>query len=116
MTKGEIGGNMWKSQEKSGEQKYKISEVWETAKKVFQKNLKKVLTNERSCSIIAKHLRETSGSESLESEEIGPWKLNNDEIKRNPIRFKRVLSVLVSKRYKQWLRTSVRESKSSWND
>ena len=34
--------------------------------------LKKVLTNERSCSIIAKHLRETSGSESLESEEIGP--------------------------------------------
>lgn len=41
-------------------------------KKVFQKNLKKVLTNERSCSIIAKHLRETSGSESLESEEIGP--------------------------------------------
>ena len=42
------------------------------SKKVFQKNLKKVLTNERSCSIIAKHLRETSGSESLESEEIGP--------------------------------------------
>ena len=40
--------------------------------KVFQKNLKKVLTNERSCSIIAKHLRETSGSELLESEEIGP--------------------------------------------
>ena len=31
LTKGEIGGNMWKSQEKSGEQKYKISEVWETA-------------------------------------------------------------------------------------
>ena len=30
-----------------------------------------MLTNERSCSIIAKHLRETSGSESLESEEIG---------------------------------------------
>jgi predicted component of type VI protein secretion system len=40
--------------------------------KSFSKNLKKVLTNERSCSIIAKHLRETSGSESLESEEIGP--------------------------------------------
>ena len=44
----------------------------ENSEKVFQKNLKKVLTNERSCSIIAKHLRETSGSESLESEEIGP--------------------------------------------
>ena len=43
-----------------------------SSEKVFQKNLKKVLTNERSCSIIAKHLRETSGSESLESEEIGP--------------------------------------------
>ena len=42
------------------------------SEKVFQKNLKKVLTNERSCSIIAKHLRETSRSESLESEEIGP--------------------------------------------
>lgn len=42
------------------------------SEKVFQKNLKKVLTNERSCSIIAQHLRETSGSESLESEEIGP--------------------------------------------
>ena len=40
--------------------------------KSFSKNLKKVLTNERSCSIIAKHLRETSGSESLESGKIGP--------------------------------------------
>ena len=34
--------------------------------KKFFKKLKKVLTNEESCSIIAKHLRETSESESIE--------------------------------------------------
>ena len=62
---------MCKSQRESDEQKC-TAKVWKTSQKVFQKNLKKVLTNERSCSIIAKHLRETSGSESLESEEIGP--------------------------------------------
>ena len=56
---------MCKSQRESDEQKC-TAKVWKTSQKVF-KNLKKVLTNEESCSIIAKHLRETSESESIKS-------------------------------------------------
>ena len=48
------------------------SEGLENVLKSFLKNLKKVLTNEESCSIIAKHLRETSESESIEGVKIGP--------------------------------------------
>ena len=57
---------MCKSQRESDKQKC-TAKVWKTSQKVFLKNLKKVLTNEESCSIIAKHLRETSESESIKS-------------------------------------------------
>ncbi len=73
------------------------SEGLENDLKSFLKNLKKVLTNEESCSIIAKHLRETSESESIEGVKNRTLKIKQRrDKKRNPIRFKRVLSVLVS--------------------
>lgn len=43
-----------------------------------------MLTNERSCSIIAKHLRETSGSESLEGVKNRTLKIKQRRDKKEP--------------------------------
>ena len=59
------------------------AKVWKTAKKFF-KNLKKVLTNEESCSIIAKHLRETSESESIEGVKNRTLKIKQRRDKKEP--------------------------------
>ncbi len=53
-------------------------------KKVFVKTSKKVLTNEESCSIIAKHLRETSESESIKSVKNRTLKIKQRRDKKEP--------------------------------
>ena len=58
--------------------------VFENSSKSFLKNLKKVLTNEESCSIIAKHLRETSESESIEGVKNRTLKIKQRRDKKEP--------------------------------
>ena len=53
-------------------------------KKFFKKLKKKVLTNEESCSIIAKHLRETSESESIEGVKNRTLKIKQRRDKKEP--------------------------------
>ena len=53
-------------------------------KKFFKKLKKKVLTNEESCSIIAKHLRETSESESIKSVKNRTLKIKQRRDKKEP--------------------------------
>ena len=54
------------------------------------------VTNEESCSIIAKHLRETSESETIKSVKNRTLKIKQRRDKKEPDKIKRVLSVLVS--------------------
>ena len=84
LTKGGIGGNMWKSQRESGERKWYNLSLERHLKKVFKKTWKKVLTNEESCSIIAKHLRETSESESIEGVKNRTLKIKQRRDKKEP--------------------------------
>ena len=51
--------------------------------KINQKKFKKVLTNMSQCDIMLKHSRERHESETITSQ-VEPWKLNNDEIKKEP--------------------------------
>ncbi len=74
---------MCKSQRESDEQKVHSKE-FENSSKSFLKNLKKVLTNEESCSIIAKHLRETSESESIEGVKNRTLKIKQRRDKKEP--------------------------------
>ena len=86
---------MYKSQRESDADKGNKLSLKELQKS-FLKNLKKYLTNATSCDKMSKHLRETSESELIERANRTLKIKQRRDKKRNPIRFKRVLSVLVS--------------------